>query len=110
MAELTPVSPDRAQAELAAASGAAGGDEWANDGKTYLLIEHTNGAGSTVTLTITTSATVDEEAVADKEISIPAGERHIIGPFPTNIYNDGDGHANISYDDETDIEVAVIQT
>lgn len=110
MATLTPVSPARAPNELAGQAASAGGDQWANSGKELLVVEHTNGAGSEVTLTVTTVVTIDGEAVADKEIAIPAGTRHLLGPFPPNIYNDGEGNASVACDDETDIEVALIQT
>ena len=46
--------------------------------------------------------------MADKTITIPAGERHLIGPFPTTVYNDGDAKVALAYEDHTDIEVAII--
>jgi len=107
MAALTPVAPARVPAELEAIAAAAEGDEFANTGKELLLIE--NGAGSPVTLTIETIVTVDGEAVADKDVIIPAGERHIIGPFPTTYYNDGDDLVQLTYTSETDVTVAVIK-
>lgn len=110
MATVTPVSPARAANPLAGQAADPAGDDWANTGKELLLVEHTNGAGSDVTLTVATTVEIDSEPVADKEIVIPAGQRHLLGPFPANIYNDGDGKAGASYDDATDIEVAVIQT
>jgi len=108
MATLTPVAPDRAANQIAGQAAAAGGDDFVNDGKKLLLIEHTNGVGSDVDLTVTTTKTVDGEAVADKTITIPAGERHLIGPFPTTVYNDGDAKVALAYEDHTDIEVAII--
>jgi len=55
-----------------------------------------------------TQQTVDGEAIADKTIVIPAGERHLVGPFPKTVYNDSNGRVQLSYSSETDIEVAVI--
>jgi len=106
MATLTAVAPARTANQIAGVAAAAGGDEFANDGKQLLLIE--NGSGAEIDLTITTEKTVDGEDVADKVIAIPDGERHLIGPFPTQIYNDGDGHVNIGYEDHTNVTVAVI--
>ena len=108
MATLTPVAPARQANPIPGQAADVGGDDFANDGKKLLLIEHTNGAGSDVDLTITTTKTVDGEDVADKTITVPAGERHLFGPFPTSVYNDGEGKTSLSYSSATDIEVAVI--
>jgi len=107
MATLTPVAPARAANQFAGQAAAAGGDDFVNDGEKVLVIEHTNGAGSDVDLTITTTKMVDGEDVDDKVITIPAGERHLIGPFPPQVYNDGDGKVALAYSSETDIEVAL---
>lgn len=109
MSTVSPVSPARVATALTAASGSAGGDAFANTGKQLLFIEHTNGAGADVTLTIATNRTVDGLTVPDKTITITKGTKQILGPFPTETYNDGDDLVNFSYDDETDIEIAVIQ-
>jgi len=106
MATLTPVAPARAANAITGVSAAAGGDDFVNDGKKLVLIN--NDDADSLTLTITTTKTVDGEAVADKTITVPAGERHLIGPFPPNIYNDGDAKVALSYDDETSVTVAVI--
>lgn len=108
MATLTAVSPERAANELEAVAAAAGGDEFANTGGGRRLLVIENGSGSPMTLTVTTQATVDGEAADDKTIAVPAGERHLIGPFPASIYNDGDGNVQLAYSDETSVTVAVI--
>jgi len=108
MATLTAVSPARSANALAGEAASAGGDEFANTGKHLLVIEHTNGGGADATLTITTQMTVDGEAVADKEIAIVKGTRYLIGPFPTGIYNDGDGMVQLTYSSESDLELSVV--
>ena len=107
MAALTPVSPSRAANDFSFAAAAAGGDTFANTGKEMVLI--TNGSGSGITLTIATTITVDGEDVADKEITIGAGETHLLGPWPANLYSDGDGLVSLAYSLETSITVAVIK-
>jgi len=110
MAQLTPVKPKRAQNQLAGAAASAGGDTFVNTGKELLVVNHTNPGGASVTLTIATDATVDGEAIDDKTVTIPPGERHLIGPFPTSIYsNNANKTVALSYSDETDIEVAVVK-
>jgi len=105
MATLTPVAPARAANQFAGQAAAAGGDDFVNDGKKVLVIE--NDDVDSMDLTITTTKTVDGEAVADKTITIPAGERHLIGPFPPEVYNDGDGKVALAYTDETSVTVAL---
>lgn len=72
------------------------------------MIENT-GVGS-VTLTVEVNKTLDNDdlTVPDREVTIGAGERHVLGPWPTGLYNDGDDKVQLSYGDETDIEVAVV--
>jgi hypothetical protein len=45
-----------------------------------------NGGGSEITVTFATPNTVDDLAVADREVSVPAGEYRMAGPFPTAYY------------------------
>lgn len=109
MAALTPVTKKVTANATTFAAGESGGDKFANpSGSALLFVSHTNGGGSTVTLTITTSQTIEGLALADRTVAIGAGEFHVLGPFPKNTYNDVDGNVNISYSDETDIEVAVV--
>jgi hypothetical protein len=109
MADLTVNSPDRAQNSVSAESAAAGGDAFLNTGKELLLITHTNGGGSQETLTIAMQKSIDGEDVPDKTVDIPAGEKHLLGPFPTGLYNDVDGKVQLTYSSETDLELLVIQ-
>lgn len=109
MAALTVVASARFANAITWANAAGGGDEFANTGKELLLVSHTNGGGSTVTLTITTEATSDGLAVADRTVSIAAGSFHVLGPFPKGIYNDADGNVNLAWSSATDIDIAVIR-
>lgn len=105
---LTPISPARSANALSMIAANAGGDEFQNSGKELLLVTHTNGGGSNVTLTIETQATVDSEDVADKAITIAPGTTHLLGPFPVGIYNDGNGRVQLTYSAATDITVKPI--
>ncbi len=109
MATITAVSPKREANSFSMASAAAGGDEFVNNGGELLLLEHTNGAGADMTLTIVTQQTVDGEAVADKTITIGKGTIQLLGPFPTGIYNDANGKVQLTYSSETDCQLAVIK-
>jgi len=108
MSTITKLARSRAANPATFAAAAGGGDEFVNTGKELLLVNHTNGGGSAVTLTITTSATVDGLAVADRTVSIGAGEFHVLGPFETSQYNDANGKVQLGWSSATDIEVAVV--
>lgn len=107
--EISQVEPARSSNELAGAAANADGNWFTNSGQEMLVIEHTNGSGSDVTLTIVTQETVDDEAVGDKGITITKGKRYLIGYFPTAWYNDGNGRVQLTYSAVTDITVAVIK-
>jgi hypothetical protein len=103
----TKVSARTANAYTMAAAS-AGGDAFTNTGKEMLLITN---AHATVTrnVTVVTTKTVDGLAVADLAIAIPALTSHLIGPFPTGLYNDANGLVTLTYDDEADLTMRVIK-
>lgn len=103
MATLTVGAISRSGLTRSLASAAVGGDEFANDGKTFL--EVANGSGSSITVTIATQMTVDGKAVADDAISVGAGVTKQIGPFPPHIYNDANGKVQVTYSAVTTVTV-----
>ena len=66
-----------------------------NDGKTFIHVK--NGGGSPDTVTIETVSVIDGLALADRTVSVPAGEERMIGPFQKDIYNDGNGLLNYTH-------------
>ena len=108
MAELTPVSPTRAANAFTMAAADVLGDTFHNTGTELVLIEHTNGVGSDVDLTVSMTKTIDGEPVQDKVITVPAGTSHLLGPWKPGYYNDPDGLVSLGYSDATDIELAVV--
>ena len=109
MATHTTQSPSRSANPITFAAAEAGGDGWANNGQDLLIVRHTNDMGSPVTLTVTTTITVDDQDVADRQIEIGPGETHVLGPFSKAYYNDAEGHVALGWGDHTDIELAVIR-
>lgn len=81
----------------------AGGDSFANDGKTWLEVN--NGGGASITVTIAVPYTVDGSAVTPPTVTIPAGQRRLIGKFDTTIYNDANGRVAVSYSAVTTVTV-----
>ncbi len=95
MATLTVTAIDRTGIQVSLAAADVGGDEFANTGREFLVID--NASGVPVTVTAVTQKTIDGEAVADKSISVDAGQREYFGPFPTGTYNDGNDRVQITY-------------
>ena len=106
MANLTVVSGARAANNFDGVAASAGGDQFANTGHELLVVNNAT-ALTPLTLTITTTMQIDGEAVDDKEIIVPPGERHLIGPFPPVVYNDAENKVSLGYSGVTDITVAV---
>ena len=61
------------------------GDEFANDGNTY--VEIINGSGGSINVSLDIKPTVDGGAVTDRVVAVANGARKIIGPFPVKLYN-----------------------
>ncbi len=108
MAELTvqQVSRTGLEATYAAATPILLTDEFNNDGRTFFHVK--NGAIDCV-ITVAVAKTVDGMAVTPRTVTCTANEERFIGPFPTDIYNDADGHVNVTYDDVTNVTVAAIR-
>jgi hypothetical protein len=87
-------------------TAAAGGDAFANDGKVWVHVK--NGAIA-LNITFETTITVDGLAVADLVVAVGATTEKVIGVFPTNWYNDGSNLVQMTYDDESNVTIAVMK-
>lgn len=89
-------------------SAASGGGDLCATGDNLLLLVH-NGAGSSVTLTVTTPGTVSGLAVADDAIVIGAGA---IKPIPLSkaLFANDNGQAALGWSSATSVTVAVISS
>lgn len=107
MATLTVQSAKREANALTFAAASAGGDDFSNSGSERVLLK--NDSVGDVTVTFVTHITVDGLAVADLQITVPAGEMHLLGPFPRSTYNNpSTGRVEMTYSSSTDVSVAVI--
>ncbi|HEV8655633.1 MAG TPA: hypothetical protein VGR85_09000 [Candidatus Limnocylindria bacterium] len=77
-----------------------------NDGKVFLHVKH--GAGGS-NLTLVTAKLYRGRAVADSVIAIGANSEAMIGPFPTELYNDDTGKITGSISEATGFTVAVLR-
>lgn len=109
MATLSPQSATTAGITPTFNAVAAGGDVFANNGKTLIEIVNSSGANS-YTVTATTPRTVDGEPVADRAISVGTSARVVAGPFPVLTFNNSSGQVALSYTGSapaTDLTVAI---
>lgn len=89
---LTGVTP-------AAATLAAGGDSFPNNGN--VVLEIVNGAGGALTVKADDQGSSNPgnalQFDPDVQISVPAGQRRVWGPFPAFRFNDVNGRVNLTY-------------
>ena len=107
MATLTVQEITRSAITPIYGAAAGGGDQFANDGRTYIHIK--NGGASPITLTIATQMTVDGKAVADDAITVTNGQERIVGPFPPGIYNDANNMVQLTYSGVTSVTVGAFR-
>ena len=75
------------------------------------IVEMVNGGASEATVTVATGATMDGNAIADKTITLSAGERNHIVLKRTDIYNDTSGNVILTCtgDGAADVDFAVFR-
>lgn len=90
------------------ATAAAGGDKVECGDRNFLHIK--NGAGSPVTVTLTSTATVRGQAAANVTVSVPAAGERLIGPLqPDLLLNQSDGLCAVGYSSATSVTVASVR-
>lgn len=86
----------------------AGGDEFANDGRTMLHVK--NGDGSPHTVTVNSRVNCNQGYDHDSVTTVSAGGEAMIGPFNLTRFNDqSTGRASITYDGVTSVTIAAIK-
>lgn len=106
MATLTVQDVDLDGEDADYVSAAGGGDQFANDGKTFLHIKNTNGA--TRTVTVNSQKACDQGFDHDVAVVVPATTGDMmIGPFPTARFNDASGFVQLTYSAVTGVTVGV---
>lgn len=93
------------------AAVAAGGDEFPNDGSTYVEIVNSSGANA-YTVTFTTAATIEGVAIADPTVTVGVSARKKIGPFHQAVFNNSSGRVAVAYTGSapaTDLTIGVFK-
>jgi hypothetical protein len=89
-----------------AASG--GGDKFAPGRDTYVHIK--NGGGGSITATFAVDLDVEDLAVADATVTVPAGAERIAGPFSAHLFEDSaDGLVHVAWSGTTSVTFAVVK-
>lgn len=96
---------------LAVAADAGLTDWWTGTGNEFLYVN--NGGGSPITLTLQYNGpggTIDGVALSNRTVSVGAGKRAIVGPFPGNLYtSQSTGRVTVGWSAVTSVKVAVLQ-
>jgi hypothetical protein len=95
--------------EATYAAAAGGGDEFPNDGKTFLHVK--NGGGSPINVTIASQHPNPPAGTAQEDVvvAVTNGEERMIGPINQVGFNDGDGNVQVTYSGVTSVTVAAIR-
>lgn len=111
MAELTKQTLDLNGITPTFASASSGGDVFDNSGSTLLYVKNGDSTGHDVTLQIQNTLELGgiTLSITDPTVTVPASDEKIIGPFPTQWFNDDNGQVNISYDATTSVTVGVLE-
>lgn len=111
MAVLTPVTVTLAGVADNLVAAAGGGDSFPNNGHTVFVVN--NGSGGAITVTFDDPNTPNPGNASqfnpDVAVSVPAGQRRTIGPFPPFRFNDANGRVNVSYSGVTSLTVMALQ-
>jgi hypothetical protein len=85
-----------------AAVDGVNGNQFQNDGRMFLHVK--NGAGAPINVLI--AGRIDAN---DLTVAVTNGESRMIGPFPPNLYNDGDRRVQVTYSSGTSVTAALLR-
>lgn len=89
------------------AAAAGGGDQFSNDGKTYLHVK--NGGGSSINVTIASQVACSQGSTHNTVVAVANGAEKMIGPFPPERFNDASGFVQVTYSAVTSVTVGAFQ-
>jgi len=90
-------------AATSGATGSASADDFANDGRTFLIVH--NGSGGPVVVTVNSATACDQGFDHDVAVTINAGVEKMIGPFTTARFGPS---TTFWYDSVTSVTVAAV--
>ena len=85
----------------------AAGDDFLNDGRTYLEI--VNGGAGAVVVTADSKSNCNQGFDHDLTLSVGAGLTGRLGPFEPTRFNGADGLMDVTYDQDLTVTVAAVR-
>ena len=85
---------------------AANGNNFPNDGHIELVVH--NGDASSKTITVR-SVACSHGRTGDVVVVVTAGNRAVLGPFATDIFNQVDGSVNVDWSASTSVKVCALR-
>jgi len=85
----------------------AGGDEFDNDGRTW--VEVTNGGGGSINVTVDQVNPDSQGRVLDPVIAVGAAVTKRFGPFEKTLFDDANGRVKLSYSGVSSVTVGVFK-
>lgn len=109
MATLTVTQIDRSGVVHTLGAAASGGDVFPNTGREFIVVRNA-AAAATRTVTFALTRTVDSVTPAGKAVTLAQSTTRMIGPFPTELYNNSNGQVAVTYSDSAaDVTVQVLR-
>lgn len=106
MATVAPQRPNLTGLAANFAAASVGGDKF--DPGERVMLHVKNASAGAVTVTIETPNTILGLAVADAQVSVPAGGERYIGPFPREHFAGSDGLVSVTWSATASVTFAVI--
>lgn len=88
------------------ASATSGGDQFANDGRTFF---HVKNAGATKTITIASQIACSQGSTHNDAVAVTSGGEAMIGPFDPSRFSDTSGNVQLTYSAVTSLTIGVFQ-
>jgi hypothetical protein len=105
MATLTVQTVGLTGTAITTQAASVGGDDFANDGKTFF--QCTNGGGSPITVTMVAKTACNQGTLHDGTGTVAAGATKIFGVFDRQRFNDSiTGRVSVTYTAVTTVTVA----
>lgn len=87
-------------------AAAAGGNNFINDGRTFLHVK--NGGASSINVTIDSVVQCNQGFDHDITVAVPNGGERMIGPFNPDRFNNSIGRVSVTYSAVTTVTVAAL--
>jgi len=84
------------------------GNDFANDGRTIMVVENGSGGSLTVTLTLPAGPKTAGESIT-KTLAVDNGDEAHFGPFLPSIFNNADGRVYVDWSSGTSVTAAIVK-